>query len=241
MKAVAIIPARIGSSRLPRKPLSMLGGKLMINRVWESVEASELFDQVIVATDSEEILNAVIVAGGRAQMTRPDHPSGSDRVAEAAQNIDAEIIVNVQGDEPFIDEKALAALLKCFKDPKVRMASLMTVCADPLVLRDPNIVKVVTGLNGDALYFSRSPIPYDRDGISELRTMRHIGVYAWRKETLLRFVELSPSPLEQCEKLEQLRALENGIAIRMVETGYQGLGVDTPVDLIRAERLLSKT
>jgi len=241
MKAVAIIPARIGSSRFPRKPLSMLGGKLMINRVWESVQASELFEQVIVATDNEEILNAVIVAGGRAQMTRPDHPSGSDRVAEVAQGLDFEIIINVQGDEPFIDAQALAALLNCFSDPAVEMASLMTACYDPLVLRDPNIVKVITDLKGDALYFSRSPIPYDRDGISDYKTMRHIGVYAWRRETLLSFVELPPSPLELCEKLEQLRALENGISIRMVETAYQGVGVDTPGDLLNAERLLSKT
>ncbi len=241
MNAVAIIPARIGSSRFPRKPLSILGGKLMINRVWESVLASGLFEQVIVATDSEEILNAVIVAGGRAQMTRPDHPSGSDRVAEVAQGLDCEIIVNVQGDEPFIDAQALSALLNCFSDPGVEMASLMTACSDPLVLRDPNVVKVITNLKGDALYFSRSPIPYDRDGVSDITTMRHLGVYAWRRETLLLFVELPPSPLEQCEKLEQLRALENGIPIRMVETAYQGVGVDTPVDLLNAERLLSKT
>jgi 3-deoxy-D-manno-octulosonate cytidylyltransferase len=238
MKAVAIIPARIGSSRFPRKPLSTLGGKLVINRVWESVQASGLFEQVIVATDSEEILNAVIVAGGRAQMTRPDHPSGSDRVAEVAQGLDVYISSNVQGDEPFIDGEALRNLLNCFDDPAVEMASLMTPCLDPLVLRDPNIVKVITDLRGNALYFSRSPIPYDRDGTTDHKTMRHIGVYAWRKRTLLRFVELSPSPLEHCEKLEQLRALENAIPIRMVETAYQGMGIDTPGDLINAERLL---
>jgi len=238
VKTAAIIPARIGSTRFPRKALTMLGGKLMINRVWEAVRASGLFDEVIVATDSQEILSAVINSGGKAQMTRADHFSGSDRVAEVAQSLDAELIVNVQGDEPFIDTQALAALLDCFSDPGVLMASLMTACADPDLLKDPNVVKVVTDRQGRALYFSRSQIPCDRDGSSNHKYMRHIGVYAWRRETLLSFVALKPSALELCEKLEQLRALENGIGIQMVETGYQGIGVDTPEDLARAEELL---
>lgn len=238
MKAVAIIPARIGSVRFPRKPLMAIDGKLMINRVWEAVKASGLFEQVIVATDSEEILNAVIVAGGKARMTRSDHPSGSDRVAEAARDLDADVIVNVQGDEPFIDTQALKDLLGCFKDRKVEMASLMTPCLDAAQFRDPNIVKVVVDSHDNALYFSRSPIPYDRDGQCVSKGMRHIGVYAWRKEVLMRFVSLEPSRLELSEKLEQLRALENSIPIRMVRTQYQGIGIDTPQDLIRAEKLL---
>lgn len=238
MNAVAIIPARIGSVRFPRKPLMMIDGKLMINRVWEAVAASALFKQVIVATDSEEILNAVIVAGGMARMTRADHPSGSDRVAEVARDLDADVIVNVQGDEPFIDTNALRDLLSCFRDGGVEMASLMTPCRDAAQFRDPNIVKVVVDSRSNALYFSRSPIPYNRDGQNGPKPMRHIGVYAWRKEVLLRFVDLDPSLLELTEKLEQLRALENGIPIRMVKTRYQGVGIDTPQDLIQAEKIL---
>lgn len=238
MKAAAIIPARLGSTRFPEKPLAKLGGKCLITRVWEAVVATELFDEVIVATDSKRILDVVLAAGGKAQMTSSEHPSGSDRVAEVASGLEADIIVNVQGDEPFITEEVLKPLLDSFLDDAVQMASLMTPILDAEQLDDPGIVKVVTDAAGKALYFSRSPIPFDRDGGSGYNYMRHIGVYAWRRETLLSFVALPVGKLERVEKLEQLRALENGIAIRMVETDYQGIGIDTPEDLEKAERII---
>ena len=238
MKAAAIIPARLGSTRFPEKPLAMLGGKCLITRVWEAVVATELFDEVIVATDSKRILDVVLAAGGKAQMTSSEHPSGSDRVAEVASGLEADIIVNVQGDEPFITEEVLKPLLDSFLDDAVQMASLMTPILDAEQLDDPGIVKVVTDAAGKALYFSRSLIPFDRDGGSGYNYMRHIGVYAWRRETLLSFVSLGMGKLERVEKLEQLRALENGIAIQMVETDYQGIGIDTPEDLARAERII---
>ena len=238
MKAAAIIPARLGSTRFPEKPLAMLGGKCLITRVWEAVVATELFDEVIVATDSKRILDVVLAAGGKAQMTSSEHPSGSDRVAEVASGLEADIIVNVQGDEPFITADVLKPLLDSFLDDAVQMASLMTPILDAEQLDDPGIVKVVTDAAGKALYFSRSLIPFDRDGGSGYNYMRHIGVYAWRRETLLRFVSLGMGKLERVEKLEQLRALENGIAIRMVETDYQGIGIDTPEDLEKAERII---
>lgn len=238
MKAAAIIPARLGSTRFPEKPLAMLGGKCLITRVWEAVVATELFDEVIVATDSKRILDVVLAAGGKAQMTSSEHPSGSDRVAEVASGLEADIIVNVQGDEPFITADVLKPLLDSFRDDAVQMASLMTPILDAEQLDDPGIVKVVTDAAGKALYFSRSLIPFDRDGSSGYNYMRHIGVYAWRRETLLSFVSLGMGKLERVEKLEQLRALENGIAIRMVETDYQGIGIDTPEDLEKAERII---
>jgi 3-deoxy-manno-octulosonate cytidylyltransferase (CMP-KDO synthetase) len=206
--------------------------------VWEAVVATELFDEVIVATDSKRILDVVLAAGGKAQMTSSEHPSGSDRVAEVASGLEADIIVNVQGDEPFITADVLKPLLDSFLDDAVQMASLMTPILDAEQLDDPGIVKVVTDAAGKALYFSRSLIPFDRDGGSGYNYMRHIGVYAWRRETLLSFVSLGMGKLERVEKLEQLRALENGIAIRMVETDYQGIGIDTPEDLEKAERII---
>lgn len=238
MKAAAIIPARLGSTRFPEKPLAKLGGKCLITCVWEAVVATELFDEVIVATDSKRILDVVLAAGGKAQMTSSEHPSGSDRVAEVASGLEADIIVNVQGDEPFITADVLKPLLDSFLDDAVQMASLMTPILDAEQLDDPGIVKVVTDAAGKALYFSRSLIPFDRDGASGYNYMRHIGVYAWRRETLLSFVALPVGRLERVEKLEQLRALENGIAIRMVETDYQGIGIDTPEDLEKAERII---
>ena len=238
MRAAAIIPARLGSTRFPEKPLAMLGGKCLITRVWEAVVKTALFDEVIVATDDERILEVVLAAGGKAQMTRSDHPSGSDRVAEVASGLEADIIVNVQGDEPFISAEVLKPLLESFRDDEVQMASLMTPILDDKMLHDPGCVKVVTDASGRALYFSRSLIPHDRDGKSGYKYMRHIGVYAWRKETLLEFVSLSVGKLESVEKLEQLRVLENGIGIYMVETDYQGIGIDTLEDLERAERMI---
>ena len=240
MQAAAVIPARYASTRCTGTPLALLAGKPLLQRVWEAAQATGLFSEVIIATDSPLILQAVEAFGGQAVMTRSDHPSGTDRVAEAAAKLDCEIIVNVQGDEPLIGKKELAALLELFSDPQTRLASLMTPLTEPGQLSDPNTVKVVTDARGNALYFSRSAIPYNRDDSPGVLHWRHIGVYAYRRETLLRFVSLAPSPLELAEKLEQLRALENGIPIRMVPTDYQGIGVDTPADLLRLERFFNK-
>lgn len=237
MKAVAIIPARYASTRFPAKALAKLGGKPIIQHVYERVAGSKLFNEVIVATDSKEIMQAVNAFGGKAMMTSDKHRSGSDRIAEVAKKLkDVELVCNIQGDEPLIDTEALQQLLEVFYDPFVDMASLMTPIKDPEMLGNPNIVKVVTDVHGDALYFSRSCIPHDRDHDQKVVYFRHIGVYAYRFDVLQEFVELEEGKLEQIEKLEQLRALENGIPIRMLVTDYQGIGIDTPEDLARVEK-----
>ena len=237
MNAVAIIPARYASTRFPAKALAMLAGKPIIQHVYERVQQSGLFTDVIVATDHQEIMKAVTAFGGKAMLTKEQHQSGSDRIAEVAGKLkDVELVVNVQGDEPLIETDALRALLDVFYDPFVDMASLMTPINDLAMLDNPNIVKMVCGVQGDALYFSRSSIPYNRDHDQEVVYYRHIGVYAYRSDTLQEFVSLEPGKLEQIEKLEQLRALENDIPIRMVITNYQGIGIDTPEDLARVEK-----
>lgn len=241
MKAAAIIPARYASTRFPAKALAPLMGKPLIQWVWSAVQNTGLFSEVLVATDSALIQSAVISFGGKVALTRADHPSGTDRIAEAALELDADIIFNVQGDEPLIDRDSLQALLDAFSDPEVCIASLMCPLENPADMSDPNVVKVVTDVHGNALFFSRSTIPCDRDGTGFAGYIRHIGVYAYRRETLLRFVTLPLGKLEQVEKLEQLRALENGLAIRMVATSYQGWGVDTPQDLQRISVLLEET
>jgi len=237
MKSVAIIPARYASTRFPAKALAVLGGKPMIQHVYERVEQSKLFDEVIVATDHDEIMQAVKAFGGKAVMTSDKHQSGSDRIAEVANKLkDVDLVFNIQGDEPLIDTDALKELQELFYDPFVDMASLMTPIQDPEMLGNPNIVKVVTNVQGEALYFSRSCIPYDRDRDASTVYYRHIGVYAYRIDVLQEFVALEQGKLEQIEKLEQLRALENGIPIRMLITDYQGIGIDTPEDLARVEK-----
>lgn len=239
MKAVAIIPARYASTRFPAKALALIMGKPMIQVVYEAVLDCELFSRIIVATDSTEIMDCVSAFGGEAVMTSAHHQSGSDRIAEVARDLDADIIVNVQGDEPLIDRDSLSALLDVFRDPGVRIASLMTKITDAAQTHDPNCVKVVTDTRDDAIYFSRSLIPYDRDHAGETEYFRHIGVYAYRREALLLFVALPMGRLEGIEKLEQLRALENGISIRMVNTQYQGIGIDTPEDLAKVQQMLA--
>ncbi|MBM4403241.1 MAG: 3-deoxy-manno-octulosonate cytidylyltransferase [Candidatus Cloacimonetes bacterium] len=260
MRTAALIPARYESTRFPGKPLVTLCGIPLIRFIQDRIRSFDLFDHVIVATDSPLIYDEIVSHGGTARMTRKDHPSGSDRIAEVAGDINAEVIVNVQGDEPLIDAGSLRGLLYLFCDNSIQIASLMTALSDPAQLTDPNTVKVVTGLNGDALYFSRAPIPHRRD--SEIRLeigrcgktplqdntrcenpplplyLRHIGVYAYRREALLQMVSLPPSPLEEIEKLEQLRLLQNGIPIRMLMTDYQGIGIDTPDDLTAVRKIL---
>ncbi len=233
MKYIAVIPARYESTRLPGKPLKDICGMTMIHRVYEAVDNTRLFDEVIVATDDQRIMNEVESFAGNCRMTSTDCQSGTDRVYEASKDMDCDVIVNVQGDEPFIDKNTLAKLLEAFNDSEVKVASLMTKIINESDYSNPNCVKVVCDTLGDAMYFSRSPLPYARDE-NKFDFYRHIGVYAFQKEILAKFVELPQSDLEQVEKLEQLRLLENGYSIRMVQTDYQGIGIDTEEDLDKA-------
>ena len=240
MNAIAIIPARYASTRFPGKPLALLFGKPIIQHVYERCLESRLLTAVYVATDDKRIMQAVERFGGKAIMTSKRHQSGTDRIAEALNKIEPEanpetIVLNVQGDEPLIDSKTLSTLLKKMQKSKAPIASLMTLITDPDMLQDPNTVKVVTGKNDFAIYFSRSAIPYNRDSLPGIPYYRHIGVYAYRLDALRQFVSLPVSPLEKIEKLEQLRALEHGIPILMVQSNYQGIGIDTPADLARIE------
>jgi len=238
MKFVAVIPARWQSSRFPGKPLALLNNKPIIQHVYENVLNSGLFDQVIIATDSQKILDAVHAFGGNAQMTSTEHRSGTDRVAEVCQNLDFDIVVNIQGDEPFISLLPLKQLTDAFSDPQVKIASLMHLLTGKI--DDNNQVKVVCDNQGNALYFSRSVIPYNRDYNPDTYYYGHVGVYAFRKESLFKFIDLPPAKLENIEKLEQLRLLENGIKIKMIETKYSGIGIDTPEDLAKAEKKFQK-
>lgn len=215
-----------------------LGSKTVIRHTFDNVVATGLFDQVWVVTDSPVILREIEDNGGRAIMSKRSHESGSDRIAEAIADMDVDIVVNVQGDEPFIQAQALSDLLAAFKDPQVQVATLMHRIHVDEELQNPNIVKVVSDLHGDALYFSRHPIPYNRNEESRPPYYRHIGVYGFRKQTLLAFTGWPMGILERHEKLEQLRYLENGIPIRMVETTFTGIGIDTPDDLLKARNLL---
>lgn len=241
MKVVAILPARYGSTRFPGKPLVDIAGKPMIQHVYERTAQTSSVDRVIVATDDERIRAAVEAFDGEVEMTRSDHPSGTDRLAEVAARIDADLIVNVQGDEPLIDpvmiESAVAPLLS---DPGIEMGTLMTRITDLEEYVNPNVVKVVYDQSGFALYFSRSSIPHGRDlAGSELpEAYKHIGLYVYRRDFLLKYPKLPETPLEQLEKLEQLRAIEHGHRIRIVETDRQSIGVDVPADVERVLRRL---
>lgn len=238
MKAVAVIPARYDSSRFPGKPLAEMGTKTIIRHVYENAVNSGLFYQVIVGTDDQRIFEEVEAFGGRVVLTGRNHQSGTDRIAEVCRNYpachNADIIVNIQGDEPFISRQPLEKILAAFADDEVQVASLMCKTKQE---DDPNIVKVVCDKNNFAIYFSRSVIPFDRDKSRDFEYFKHIGIYAFRKEMLFHFVDLPIGRLEKIEKLEQLRLLENGIRIKMVETDYQGIGIDTPEDLEKARKL----
>jgi len=215
----------------------------MLQHVYERASQARYLTSTIIATDDERVFQVARSFGAQVRMTRPDHPSGTDRVAEVASNGDAEIIVNIQGDEPLIDPAAIdAAILPLNHDPDVVMATLSKRIEDPREIADPNVVKVVSNHAGDAIYFSRCPIPYDRDAAnggaaSRSPCFKHIGLYVYRRNFLLQYSTLPVGPLEQSERLEQLRALENGYAIRVVETEYESLGVDTPQDLEHVSRL----
>ncbi|MFQ3582365.1 MAG: 3-deoxy-manno-octulosonate cytidylyltransferase [Chloracidobacterium sp.] len=237
---IAVIPARYGATRLPGKPLIDLGGQPMIQRVHARVRQTPAIERIIVATDDQRIAAAVAAFGGEARMTRADHASGTDRVAEVAATLDADIIVNVQGDEPLIAPETITAALRLLQTDS--SAAIATTCEalDPAEAENPNVVKVVCDAAGYALYFSRSPIPYPRrpDAARSL-WRKHTGLYAYRREALLRFTQLPPAPLELAEGLEQLRALTHGMRIRVAETAHPSPGVDTPEDAERIRRQLA--
>ena len=234
MKNIAVIPARFAASRFPGKLMQRIGEKTIIRKVYENAVAMHLFDEVLVVTDSDDIMNEILSVGGCVIKSTKDHQSGSDRIAEAIASMDVDVVVNIQGDEPFIEKEPLQDLLMCFEDPSVAVASIMKRFGEGDEPENPNQVKVVCNKNNDALYFSRSPIPFKRNRNADLPYFKHVGVYAYRKETLLSFTQWPMGALEQTEMLEQLRYLENGVAIRMVETKTNSIGIDTPEDLERA-------
>jgi 3-deoxy-manno-octulosonate cytidylyltransferase (CMP-KDO synthetase) len=238
MKVIAIIPARYASTRFPGKPLAKIQGIPMIEHVYRNVQSSKLIDEVWVATDDERIRQAVSSFGGKCVMTSPTHQTGTDRLAEASEHLAADLVINVQGDEPLIQGTMLDELVRPFLDnPSLEMATFKTKINNVEDVQDPNIVKVITNGSGYAIYFSRSPIPYNRDN-REVDYYKHIGVYAYKEKFLKKFVTLPQSPLELAESLEQLRALENGTNILVIETNHELISVDTPEDLNRVSRYL---
>ncbi|NLM97405.1 MAG: 3-deoxy-manno-octulosonate cytidylyltransferase [Halanaerobiaceae bacterium] len=237
MEIAVIIPARYASSRFPGKPLALICGKPMIEHVYQRIAGMEEIGQIIVATDDERIYRTVIDFGGRAEMTPSDINSGTDRIALVARDLSADIIVNVQGDEPLLKQEMVReALEPFFNDPGVFMSTLKKRIADEEELGNPNVVKVVTDKKGDALYFSRYPVPFPRNEGAVY--YKHIGLYVYKREFLLEYSRWEQTPLEKSESLEQLRVLENGYKIRVVETEYNSVGVDTPEDLKEVEKLL---
>ena len=241
MKIIAVIPARYASTRFPAKLMQDLGGKTVILRTYQAALETQLFDDVFVVTDSDLIYDEILSNGGKAIMSNKEHESGSDRIAEAVANIDVDIVVNVQGDEPFINAEPLRNVIEVFKndtDNKVDLASLMREITKEEDIQNPNNVKVVTDQNDFALYFSRSVIPFARERNVGVRYMQHIGIYAFRKQALLDFYSLPMKSLEASEKLEQLRYLEFGKRIKMVETTHVGIGIDTPEDLEKARKMV---
>jgi 3-deoxy-manno-octulosonate cytidylyltransferase (CMP-KDO synthetase) len=241
MKVIAVIPARYASTRFPAKLMQDLGGKTVITRTYEAAVNTNLFDDIFVVTDSDLIFNEIVSQGGKAIMSSKEHESGSDRIAEAVSNLEVDIVINIQGDEPFIDKDSLAKLIQVYKNDskgEVDLASLMREITAIQDIENPNNVKVVVDQNGFALYFSRSVIPYPREINVGVRYMQHIGIYAFRKQALMDFYSLPMKSLEASEKLEQLRYLEFGKRIKMVETNHIGIGIDTPEDLEKARRLL---
>lgn len=231
MKILCVIPARYASTRLPGKPLADIAGKPMVVRVYNQVVHSKLATDVIVAVDDERVLEAVHTHGGKAMMTSPEHPTGTDRLAEVALEYpDVDVVINVQGDEPLIEPELIDRLAQCFiDDPKVDMATVKTPLA-PEDIDNPSNVKVITDQQNFAIYFSRSVIPYKRNTM-DLPIYKHIGIYGYRRNFLLQYAAMDPTPLEEAESLEQLRAIENGYKIKVIDTPSQFVGVDTPEDL----------
>lgn len=243
MNILAVIPARYASTRLPGKPLISIAGKPMIERVWERARRASLVSRVIVATDDERIAKTVKSFGGEVVLTRADHRSGTERVAEvAAAHPDVEIVVNIQGDMPLIEPAAIDAAIEAVRsDEDVRLGTLAVPITNPAEIMDPNVVKTVLDFDGNALYFSRAPIPWvrDRQGPVHAKHLKHLGLYVFRREALLEFATFPQGDLERIEQLEQLRWLENGYRIRVAETEYKSVEVDTPEDVKRVEQALA--
>lgn len=238
MNTIAMIPARYAATRFPAKLMQQLGNKTVIRHTYDNTLATGLFNEVIVVTDSDIIFNEITSHGGKAIKSIKEHESGSDRIAEAAADLDVDIILNVQGDEPFVKRQPLEKLLEVFNDSSVQVATLMQVIKEERFVADENYVKVAVDLKGNALLFSRSPIPYARNKDIRIDYYEHIGVYAFRKQALLDFTSWPMTPLEAAEKIECLRYLEHGVPLRMVLTDYMGVEIDTPEDLVRAAGLL---
>ena len=243
MKIIAMIPARYSASRFPGKLMKDLGGKPVILRTYEAALHTNLFDDVFIVTDSEIIFNTIEKAGGKAIMSIKEHECGSDRIAEAVENIEADIVINVQGDEPFIDMVSLSKLVDVFKKDilkEVDLASLKVQITNKEDIENPNNVKVITDVNNMAIYFSRSVIPFHRDKSIEVKYFKHKGVYAFRKQALIDFYHTPMTPLEAAEKIEAIRYQEIGKKIKMVETDVEAVGIDTPEDLEKAKKHLEQ-
>ena len=238
MKTCALIPARYAATRFPGKLMQLLGDKSVIRHTYDATVATGLFDEVVVVTDSDIIFTEIIAGGGHAVMSQYEHESGSDRIAEAAETMNVDIIVNVQGDTPFVKREPLEKLLNEFNDASVQVASMMQVLTKQEEIDDPNFVKVAVDSRMNSLFFSRSVIPYPRDNEYPITYYEHIGVYAYRKQALINFTQWPITPLEAVEKIECLRYLENGIPLRMVVVDYMGVEIDTPEDLEKAAKLL---
>jgi 3-deoxy-manno-octulosonate cytidylyltransferase (CMP-KDO synthetase) len=240
-KVIVVIPARYGSTRLPGKPLVALAGQPMIQRVYQRAKMARNVDRVIVATDDDRIVQAVVSFGGEARMTRPDHRTGTERVAEVAAHVEGDVFVNAQGDEPLLDplaiETAVDALLE---EPQAAVATVATPIKLPADIMDPNVVKVVLDFDDHALYFSRAPIPWVRDTGStiQVRHLKHLGLYVFQRDALLEYPTLPQGELERIEQLEQLRWMENGTKIRVAEVAHDAVSVDVPEDVARVEKLL---
>lgn len=239
MKKIAMIPARYAATRFPGKLMQLLGNKPVIRHTYDATVATGLFDEVIVVTDSDIIFREMEAAGARVVMSQHEHESGSDRIAEAVASMEIDVVVNVQGDTPFVKREPLEKLLQTFNDDSVQVASLMQVLTNEKDIEDPNFVKVVVDQRMNSLFFSRSVVPYPRNKSLPITYYEHIGVYAFRKTALMQFTIWPPSPLESIEKIECLRYLENGIPLRMVVVDYMGVEIDTPADMEKAARLLS--
>lgn len=242
MSTVAIIPARWASTRFPGKPLALLAGRPLVQHVWERCLRAKTLDRVIVATDDMRIAEAAFDFGAEVAVTSPNHPTGSDRLGEVAAKLRGVTrILNVQGDEPTIEPRLIDRLVEEMEaNPRAEMVTAATPFGDAAAVENPNNVKVVADRLGHALYFSRSPIPFDRDGDAKVATLQHLGIYGYRRKFLLEFIGWKPTPLEKAEKLEQLRALEMGARIRLVVTKHRSIGVDTPADLAEAERAFAR-
>jgi 3-deoxy-manno-octulosonate cytidylyltransferase (CMP-KDO synthetase) len=241
MKIIAMIPARYAATRFPAKLMQPLGDKPVLRHTYDNTLATGLFDEVWVVTDSDIIYNEMSANGAKVKMSVKEHESGSDRIAEAIANMDVDIVVNVQGDEPFVKKEPLQKLLQVFsgkEGEKVQVASLMQVLSEQKFIDDPNYVKVAVDINMNSLFFSRSVMPYPRNKEIRITYYEHIGVYAFRKKALMDFTSWPMTPLEAAEKIECLRYLEHGIPLKMVLTDYMGVEIDTPEDLVRAAKLL---